>query len=51
MNGLINLTNLAGGRLFFVFRPLNGKQNINHSLRPLRLCGEKKHENGDSGDT
>jgi hypothetical protein len=31
---------LAGGRLFFAFRPLNGKQNKKLSLRSLRLCGE-----------
>jgi hypothetical protein len=28
---------LAGGRLFFAFRPLNGKQNKKVSLRTLRL--------------
>jgi hypothetical protein len=29
---------LAENRLFFAFRPLNGKQNKNP---PLRLCGEQ----------
>ena len=31
----------AGGRLFFAFRPLNGKQNKKLALRSLRLCGEQ----------
>ena len=35
---------LAGGRLFFAFRHLNGKQNKKFSLRSLRLCGEKYND-------
>jgi hypothetical protein len=31
---------LAEDRLFFAFRPLNGKQKVIKSLRTLRLCGE-----------
>jgi hypothetical protein len=27
-------------RIFFVFRPLNGKQKVTYPQRPLRLCGE-----------
>ena len=30
----------AIGRLFFAFRPLNGKQKEKISLRTLSLCGE-----------
>ena len=35
----------AIGRLFFAFRPLNGKQKEKMSLRALRLCGEQNQIN------
>ena len=37
---------IAGNRLFFAFRPLNGKQNKKLSLRSLRLCGEHMQMRG-----
>jgi hypothetical protein len=41
MQQVVICSELAETRLFFAFRPLNGKQNKKPSLRPLRLCGEQ----------